>query len=274
MANCIITKFNSVAGNQRLQPLGTMKISVSEIESPSASSQALGLEGNGHTVTVNADGYFALSYAGLSDPSSRLTSYTLSGSSAVTLYFKNGNYDIFISGKYNNTSLKTVMFPTNTDVFSVDVDEFAYCDAPFKYDFEGCKHASGNVRSLIKGNLYTIFTNNTNIVSAPILEFGKVCVRIANLVLDDNTEKSDIIDFVDAQKAINRTTNTSGIRVKNIGRMSTFNNQSFTFDGDSYIKWDATKIWIEATDKVVAYGASAAEIAAWEQAGKTVVVIT
>lgn len=157
-------------------------------------------------------------------------------------------------------------------MFVVNIDEFAYCDAPFKYDFDGCIHASGDAKSLVKGNLHTIFINDTNIKSAPLADFG-ICYRIANLVLNDSAEKSDIIDFVNAQKAVSRTTETTGVRVRNIGRIATFNNQSFILEGDSYIKWDATKIWVEGSDTVVAYGASAADIAAWEQAGKTVIVV-
>ncbi len=109
MGNLVKVQFNGILDGHRLQPFGTMKLSVLKIESPSSSTQWLSLEGNGHIITVNKGGYFALSYDGLSDPSARLTSYTIQGSNVVTLFFKNDNYDIFISNKYNNTTFKTII---------------------------------------------------------------------------------------------------------------------------------------------------------------------
>lgn len=72
---------------------------------------------------VNKGGYFALTFAGLDDPASRLTEIDLS-SEEKNLYFANGEYDIFI-GKKN--TLRTLYVQQNNTLFSQNLENLKYC---------------------------------------------------------------------------------------------------------------------------------------------------
>lgn len=278
MGNCLITQLKGSVNNSNLQPYGTVKVGCVETSSPSSDAQTLGIFAPNQTITVNGDGYFALTYEGLDDPSSRLTTYTipLSQSSIMYLYFKNDNYNIFITGRYDTDwSFRYLNITKETSlqtIFSLDVDEFKYI-----YDFETLKASNqakvyGHLSSLAKPHIKEISINGSTCVGS-LMDLAS-CTSLATLLLNRLTQKDDIINFVAAQIVNGRETCT-GISVYKPGTFSVFGGNAMNeLSGFSTLSWTSSShIVVEGSGYVYAKGASAEEIAEWEAEEKVVVVI-
>lgn len=279
MGNCLITKLKGSVDNVNLQPYGTVKVSCLKTTAPSQTAQTLIIYAKGQTITVNGNGYFALTYAGLDDPASRLTSYTLpeSQSDVLYLYFKNDDYNIFITGRYDDTySFRYLNMTPSTyeqTIFAFNIDELAYVDDFQRLRGSNQTKISGHLSSMAKPSLMEITVNSSSCVGS-LMDFA-VCTNIVILHLNKQSEKSDIADFVAAQVGHGRST-CDGIGFHNPGLFCTFGGNPLTnLTSFAELSWtSASHIVLEGSGYIYCKGASAEEIAEWEGQGKTVVVIS
>ena len=283
MGNCIITKFNG-SYDRVLPKFGDVIIHAKKLQDvPNYSSVCLQVSANGQTVRVTGDGYFSETYEGLDDPALRLTTITLSDTSLKALYFKNDDYDILISGKYGaiekiSMSVRSGSYPS---IFNFDIEEFKYDSALNSFLAYFVQGLTGNVSDLVRSGLTEINIVGTQI-SGKLTDFSD-CVSITTLSLAETLVKDEIMDFVTRQVELERTT-CSRITTQNIKNFAVFRGVTLEYASsvNGCMSWDtASKVTIGLGNntslsncpKIYAYGATAEEIAAWEQAGKTVVVV-
>lgn len=122
MANdCLVTKLKASVDNNDLFKLGEFKIK--NVYSASGITETnCAIDFKTCTVRTNKGGYFATSFAGLNEPSSRLTELTVINEQR--LYFSNGDYDIIIGDKYN---IYELYMPDNYPLKRVDLADLKYC---------------------------------------------------------------------------------------------------------------------------------------------------
>lgn len=129
MENCLKTRLKEVVNNDSLVIEGHLKIKVSQKSSVTANMSLLSLSAvnTGCDIKVTGNGYFADTFAGLSDPGSRYTSKHIDGNGNLnTLYFANGDYYIDISDKENIVSVVNSSAAESQTIFSISIDQF-YC---------------------------------------------------------------------------------------------------------------------------------------------------
>lgn len=276
MGNCLITQLKGSVSNENLQPYGTIKIGCIKTGSPSKNAQEMGIFAIGQTITVNGNGYFALTYEGLDDPSSRLTSYTIPSvqASPLLLYFKNDNYDIFITGRYDTSNIRYLRITKETSeqtIFSLDVDELKYVTGLQNLKASNQNKVSGNLSSLAKTTIQEITINNSS-CTGRLMDLG-VCTSLTILLLNRLDEKDDIVDFVLAQIENGRATCTS-LSIYRPSYFSTFGGNNMEgISSFATLSWTSSShIVLEGTDTVYIKGTpTAEEEAAWAE--KTVIEV-
>lgn len=128
--NCIKTTLLSSIDNANLPKLGEAIIRVEKKQTISYPEQQQGLSVIFYTpatISVDGNGYFATTLAGLDNPSSRMTELTAETNRTYQLYFKNDDYTIYLSNKYE---LRQLLFPgrnnSNRSIFIPDMESFKY----------------------------------------------------------------------------------------------------------------------------------------------------
>ena len=178
MGNCLVTKLKGVVDNDRLPKLGFMYIGIKTVDPSQMSSdeRRVRLQAKNEPVTITAEdgAYFTTSYAGLDNPSSRLTTITLNDPNNFT--------DIWIG----NAAGKLV-FPKYTPLDSLQVvkgqtwvDYLSFDDLKFM----GVKNIQGNFTD---GSITAVVNESLNTLSAwgPALETAKFEVLVRAVALRD-----------------------------------------------------------------------------------------
>lgn len=282
---CIVNKLNGTLPNGSLPRLGCVRIHAVKLDSvPHSNCVRMTISANGQTISVTGNGYFSTTYEGLIDPASRMTSVTISGTGIKTYYFVNDDYDVFITGKYSE--LAKIGLGTGSTVYNlytllhVDTEEFKYDSGLELFAASYNSNISGKASDIIHDGITDIQLIDTKVV-AMLSDFSD-CILLNTLHLPSVVEKDEIYDFVTSQVNAGRTT-CSSLSIKNIQNAATFRGMEITCEENtsSFLTWDTSSkitLYMQASTiadctRIYAYGATAEEIAAWEQAGKTVVVV-
>lgn len=264
MKNCLITTLKGVVDNNTLPVFGELKLTANQISGTIIANQVrLRIRSIKATeLHVDGDGYFANSYADLSDVSKRKTSIEIPANTNVDCYFKNDNYNIYIMDKYSIAAIVTFTISNYADetLFGISLDSLEFSTEIDYLSLIG-SHNSGDIAKL--GRMTKVNTlifgmaNTTQIVGA-------------------------VEDFVAGQIANGRTTVTTSNFIKtNMTRCPgiTFGGRYLKQNSQGILTWESTsKIAIygsgdtlEQCTYVMERGYNAAEIAAWQAQGLTVI---
>ena len=166
MKNCYKTKLKEVVNNDSLAIEGHLKIKVSQQSSVTANMSLLSLSAanTGCDIKVTGNGYFADTFAGLSNPGSRYTSKHIDGNGNLnTLYFANGDYYIDISDKENIINIVNSSAAESKTIFSISISQL-YCSSLRKIEAP-LSDVHGNISGLsLSSNLREIIIEGINIV--------------------------------------------------------------------------------------------------------------
>lgn len=302
--NCLLTKLKSVVQNDNLVKLGEMSLTVKSVDSPTTEQSGVRFITGAGAITLTAPGlYLATSFEGLTnEPKSTIT---IPANTTQSIYFANGNYKVSLSNKYALVTLESLSSTAHIGIISWDITEVIYNNTK-NFDMNCNKDCYGNISNINANSLFGFrqfrtdnapitgdiagFSNSTNCtiielanceeIKGDIKSLGSL-ININSLLLRLTGVTGTIEEFVAAQVAAGRTS-CSNLKCWYIlsGTNVTFGGQHFY--GADYLKWEdsGNKIimfnenTIEASSKIWAKGATAEEIAAWEQAGKTVVVVS
>lgn len=305
MANCLVTKLKENVSNNNLLPGGSFYINAVELNSISDNEQKritlYAVSGKTFKVIAKDGGYFGTSASTIE--SQKLTTIDVTPS-GVTLFFKNGTYRVEITDKYNvfvfdssvsNTTLRHLFNNIPAENFSFSADALA---------ING--RLVGNTSFVANKNLENVvyngsteldvdlsdFTECTKLTSFSILNVKSIKGQLSmlgksiNLVRGEVTPNCDlgsIEELVAAQIENGRASATENnhIFIDFLLSSCSFGGNFYT-SGYCHLLWDSiNKITVYVNGSTVAKcstiyakGATAEEIAAWENAGKTVVQIS
>lgn len=312
MNNCLVTTLKGAAQNNNLEYFGALRVNVSAEASGSESKQSLTIQpvsGKNLKITVIGNtGYFATSYAGLSDPSSRLTSLTVSDT--TTIYVANMNFSILISEKYN---IKRFTLQIDS-IMGIDIAGLEYSQGlfdvivptpnvsgniaklPASIDTITIPYSkvTGEISSIRASNLHQLKINSTNIEGTldDLSQYLSLEVFTGNLGtlitgdISDIANLSSLRQFNAPPKVTGTIEGFVAAAISNNRNSGTINtllcNSKIKFgqntigSSESYaLTWNtANYITMVGNSKVYAKGATAEEITAWENAGKTVVIVS
>ena len=280
---CLVTRLKGVVNNDSLPLLGVLRIkAIERSETISDSKQyRIGFAFNKPTtIRVDGNGYFATSAADLNDESKRYTEFEVPVNANETyFYFKHDTYNIYIDDKY---ALTKIFCSTETGskktIFEINVEDFEGCQALNRmfltYCGEGRAIGTINAKAAYLPTINGINIGGTSIISNTAV-LGKA-ISLTNLTVYLSESTGSFEEFVSTQCENGNTSgeipNSGGTLVKwTFGGVK----QRTGGTGNSVISWVGTEkiIVIYSDAHVYAKGATAEEIAAWENAGKTVHVI-
>lgn len=272
MENCIVKKYRGKVNDNSLIKYDILVLNILKDSTGTTTEGRMYIQGiEDMTVKVVGSGAIAFTSAELiSDPKTELT-VTRGLQKAVYYKVNSGSdYQIEIKSKYNINKLQCV----TPEFLYVDFSQLEYLENLLilqlksqnfssEMDFD-CSH----LVSLI--NLMVI---PDNLVIN--IETLKNCVDLESVELNAYAH-GDVEALVSGFVSNGRSSETTGLSISNInyshitfGDNYLVNNGKLTWNGTSKITFITTNV-----NKVYCKGATAEEIAAWEQAGKTVFVIS
>lgn len=311
MKNCLKTQLKEVVNNDNLQKLGAFMLLIKNqnvtndlqrrmlIETGTSGDCVITCEGNGGVAT-SATGTFYTSYT--------IPANTVLGD--LYLFFKNGDYKVYISNKYNITKL-SVNAGVGYSVINADLNELKYNENLKTLSFKMCDDVELNLDTLAdKSQMVSITFDNifnkkphgnlsdlsglVNLITLDIPYMDDIVGDIAQLGNLTNLTTMNIStmgiygtveSFVSAQCNAATPRTSATVRSNNLLRFISFGGNTLS-DAIYYewIEWNTvSKIIVyigttsisskEDASIIWAKGATAEEIASWEQAGKTVNVI-
>ena len=285
---CLITRLKAVIQNDDLPIFDTIKL-------PSVSSTATATNAyrirvttadDGIILKTNGSGYFATTYANLSDETKRLTEVAISSTSQKSYFFSKGDYGVFIQKAHNLRELTLEGASVSLCVFRLGLSELRnnpgitvlqanqssvygdVHDIPSTiYDFmvSGCSNVTGNIDDVAKRVHFTkrLWISNTGITGS--IE-GLVAGQVAQGATSGSLNVRGILGVLTFGGIIQRESI--------IGERLEWDGNDRILVGCLTSSSANPPASMDAADVIYAKGATAEEIAAWEQAGKTVVVIT
>lgn len=282
MTKCLVTRLKAAIQNDDLPLFNTIKLTTHSITPNVELLAQLRIStygGDGVTIKVDGDGYFATSYANLSDETKRLTETTVTSTSStgVDFFFKKGVYNVYL---YNASNIKKIRINGQTStgkvtVLQLDLSEFKNNPGIQQLDLNQAS-ATGSINDL-PSTISILYLSNTPTIGN-LDELARRCV-ITNIFIANTSITGSVENFVAGQVSQGVTELT--ILQRGFGTRLTFGGIVRNIENDKCLSWTGTdKIIIgndatvEASTSIWVKGATAEEISAWEQAGKTVVVIT
>lgn len=284
MANqCLVTRLKAAIQNDNLPLFNTIKLTAHSITSNVELLSRLRIStygGDGVTIKVDGDGYFATSYANLSDETKRLTETTVTSTSStgVDFFFKKGEYNVLL---YNANNIKKIMINGQTasgyvTVLQADLSEFKNNPGINQLDLN-LSSATGSINDL-PSTIHILYLSNTPNVIGNLDELARRCT-FTNIFITNTGIIGSVENFVAGQ--ISQGVTESTISQRGFGTRLTFGGIVRNIEDSKCLSWTGTdKIIIgddttvEASTSIWVKGATSEEISAWEAAGKTVVVIT
>lgn len=119
MNKCLVTKLSGTVNNSSIRKLGEMRVHISSIDSPIATSQKLKLGVSKDVeLEIVGNGYFT--DAGLSANKGKTMTALASLNPFAEVYFSNGDYDISIKNKY------AINYMDAPSPVSLNIDELSY----------------------------------------------------------------------------------------------------------------------------------------------------
>lgn len=221
MGKCLVTKLMGIVNNDSLKKMGELIIHVNSTKKPTQVTQSIVLRNpTAYSLRIVGNGYFT---------DSNLTAnkgkvLPITSPSDTTVYFSNGDYDIFISTKY---SMQIAIFNN----CSVDLDEFKYSNNVEQFV---CSRASGSLKSISKPRLSKLSIRDASRVNGTFSDLKGLAIGI--LTINNITGIQNIEDL----KAVT----SSGISIQNstiIGDVAVLNNNvqfiSFGAEHNANLTW-------------------------------------
>ena len=297
MRNCLVTQLKGDTQNDNLPIFGELVLQAKKITIPDGKvlqGENVMLQFNQTdylTVSVDGDGYFATSFDGLDDPSQRMTSFTYNPgteTSITTLFFKNDNYNVHFSNKYAIHLIWTYCDRSNNKhpetLLDMDLAKLEYMTSLKRLilNYSGAK-THGNILSLAScPNIVDFMMANCPRIEGNITSIANK-LKLSSLFIYLTAITGSIEDVVTGQ--IEQGVVTGTISARGLASQLTFGGsiQTSDYDSGAVLYWNtASKIYfglgnsanINSCTTIYAKGATAEEISAWENAGKTVHVIS
>lgn len=307
--NCLITTLKGSVANSKLPKFGEIELNAvtlpTIINNKQIQISIIIPHGEEYNIRVTDGGYFATSVENLEDPEKRMTTLpegTVSTGASVSYFFKNDTYKIYLKGKYIINMLTISNSGSKrAHLINFDISNLKYCENLKRIDASGNIYFDGDVSAFAElKNLYAIAATFCNLYGN-IINFGNMKISQDssfgnNTFLDLGQTKINgtVESFVEKQVENGRTTT---IPFRAFGLMSS----EVTFGGhgkedipnaninhQTWLEWDYSNgrrkiiLYYSSTSSSVAtqpndcdyiyvQGATAAEISAWETAGKTVI---
>lgn len=291
---CLVTRLKAAIQNDELPLFNTIKLRA--VATPTTISTItdvykleIGTNDDGVTIKVDGDGYFAETYENLSDPNMRYTEmYLVNTTNRKKLYFHNSNYNVYIQDANNLNSI--YLYATGTGITNVkrtllelDLNEFR--------NISGLKQCSLSYSNSY-GDISNIPSTVTNFSCASTTITGDIS-SLANKCIFDGSKRfiiystgitGSVEDFVNGQVSLGSIENTisargllsqlsfGSVKYMNYGNVLYWAGVERIFVGESKTSQNPTNF--DICETIYAKGATAEEIAQWEEDGKTVVVIT
>ena len=290
MANkCLVTRLKAAIQNDDLPLFDTIKLhSVSSTTNYEAAYRLkLSTANEGVVVKVNGNGYFATTFANLSDETKRMTETTMASSSIKYLYFAKGDYDVFIQNAHNIVTLGGEgSLPDNRNVFELDLAELK--NNPGIVSLQSSQGSTYGDINNIPSTLTDVMvaatptvTGNFNTVASRVVFSNRIWISVTGIT----GSIEGLVAGQVAQGATEGNLNVRGIlgvltfggiiqRTSIIGERLEWNGNDRILVGCLTSSGINPPASMDAADVIYAKGATSSEISAWEQAGKTVVVIT
>lgn len=296
MGNCLKTQLKEVVNNDNLSKFNELLIHCSSVEDTSNVNYNyfyLGVK-EPVTITVVGNGYFVFDGEDITDPSKQRTTYT--GPSAV-FRLANGNYKLAISNKYVVSVLNTNLNSGGERVAKVNFNDLSYILGMTNLGMIAIN--SENWKIIKNLSLLSIFMSaNTygDVADLPGQDFTNLIINGGTSITGDFAELGTKLSSVNAKCYFNGTSITGNIesfvdnaRNKDVTTANYYlYGLSQIYFGGSLIQssygnrlyFDSSKICVyngntlEDSTVICAKGATQAEIDAWKQAGKTVVVVS
>lgn len=152
MNKCLVTKLTGIVDNDSLMKVGEFSISVNSVKSPTQKSQSFIIRNSNNCVLrIVGDGYFTDETLA----ANKGKSLAVNADVVTTVYFSNGDYDIYISDKY---SINIAEFYS----CSINLDDFKYSHNISQIT---CSKASGSLKSVLNEKLRKLVIFNAKNVS-------------------------------------------------------------------------------------------------------------
>lgn len=288
MANtCLVTRLKAAIQNDDLPLFDTIKLSSVSSTATAENSYRIRLiaANEGVVIKVNGNGYFATTFANLSDETKRMTETTVTSSSGKNLFFAKGDYDVFIQNAHNIVSLIAEGNSSNRSVFKLNLSELK--------NNPGIITLQAN-QSSVYGDINDIPSTLTDfmVAATPTVtgNFNTVASRVvfSNRIYISGTGITGSIEGLVAGQVAQGVTE-GNLNVRGILGVLTFGGiiQNASVIGER-LEWNGTdRILVgcltsssinppasmDDANVIYAKGATSSEISAWETAGKTVVVV-
>lgn len=304
MANdCLLKKIKVDFDNDNLPPVGGFVIKVNKKASISnndmiaitfsiSSMQEI-------KVKTTGNGCFATSVEDLVN--NPLTEATITSGNNKKYYFKNDDYKIIVEKKYNISKIS--YGHGNGTIFDIPLEGIEYCtnlaqfiatNASLKDDISRFSKMTFlnqlailnniDMRGDISGISHITSMQHLNLrqtsVTGTVSELGKM-TGLIDIDIDETGITGDIVDYVSSAVDCGRTT-ANPFYFYYVLKDLKFNGTKYdVYTRNCYIGWSSkTKITVYVggnsyaqSTTIYALGATAEEIAAWEQAGKTVIQV-
>ena len=251
-------------------------------------------------VKTTGNGCFATSVEDLVN--NPLTEATITSGNNKKYYFKNDDYKIIVEGKYNITIIRYGHF--NGTIFDIPLEGIEYCtklvtfiatNASLKYDISRFSKMTNlnqlallnnrDMKGDISGISHITSMQHLNLsqtsITGTVSELAKM-TGLIDINIDETGVTGDIVDYVSSAVDCGRTT-SSPFHFYYILKDFKFNGTKYNVsERYCYIGWSSkTKITVYVggnlsstqSTTIYALGATTEEIAAWEQAGKTVIQV-
>lgn len=169
----LITKLDQSVTDTNLLPLGGIRLLCEAVADPNASKRVCGIAGQ-FTAIINGNGYFTDNT--LTDNQGKTKTFT--GASVHYFWTSNGDYEIFVTSKYDITQLVL-----NSEGVFADIDTLSYLTACTSILFSSTK-TNGDVSKIKECPVLTSITrwNNTNRYDQIVGDADKLIEQVPSLI--------------------------------------------------------------------------------------------
>lgn len=290
MANkCLVTRLKAAIQNDDLPLFDTVRLNaVTKTSTARTSNFRLGItiESDSEvTVRVDGDGYFANTFAELSDETKRMTSVKIS-STTKNLYFKNGTYNVYLQEAHNLRSINIEGYSSSGDgsLFHLNLAELV--NAPGLTMLRASQSTTYGSISYLPSTINDLMVNKSyGEITGDITAIANKCI-LSNRLWIEGTGISGSIEGLVAGQVSQGVEEYTSYKYDGGNLSSTLLAKTLTIGGISpvvnisYVSWSgnnriicADNVELNSATTIYAKGATSSEISAWEAAGKTVVVI-
>ena len=193
MNKCLVTKLSGTVNNSSIRKLGEMRVHISSIDTPSATSQKLKLGVSKDVeLEIVGNGYFT--DAGLSANKGKTMTALAALNPFAEVYFSNGDYDISIKNKY------AINYMDAPSPVSLNIDELSYSKDLTQLTLAS-KKVTGDISAVKDLNALTQISLQNSQVTGDIS-----AVKDLNALTQISLQNSQVTGDISAVKNLNALT--------------------------------------------------------------------